>query len=78
MDSKYFNNKLAALAGVVSRSYYAPTKQSYDVFNMLSKQLDKQTEKYRKIVQIDIEKLNEKVKEENIPAIIVKKKVESK
>lgn len=36
------NNKLAALADVVSSADAKPTKQSYDVFNILSAQLDKQ------------------------------------
>jgi photosystem II stability/assembly factor-like uncharacterized protein len=39
------NNHLAALAGVVASADTAPTKQSYDVFDMLSKSVDEQLAK---------------------------------
>ena len=44
------NNKLAALFSNVSGSDYRPTKQSYEVFNMLAKQLDVQLAKLEKLI----------------------------
>ena len=44
------NNKLAALFSNVSGSDYRPTKQSYEVFSMLAKQLDVQLAKLEKLI----------------------------
>jgi len=68
------NNKLAALTGVVSHSYFAPTRQSYDVFTMLSEQLDKQINRFNKIIDTDIIQLNQLIREYKIPAILVRTK----
>ena len=44
------NNDLVALGGVVGSADSAPTKQSYEVFDMLSKEVDEQLAKWKAIV----------------------------
>ena len=68
------NNKLAALTGVVASGDGKPTKQSYDVFETLSAQLETQLVKYREIFQKDLPAFNQTVKEQEIPAVILKPK----
>src|SRR6185312_3483982 len=47
------NNYLVALGGVVGSADSAPTQVSYEVFDMLSKQLDEQLAKWKQIVTTD-------------------------
>ena len=67
------NNQLVALGGVVSSADAAPTQASYDVFDMLSKQLDTQLGKWKQIVSTDIPAYNEVVRKQDVPAIILPK-----
>jgi len=62
-----------ALGGVVSSADAAPTQASYDVFEMLSKQLDVQLAKWKQIVSADIPAYNEVVRKQEVPAIILPK-----
>jgi photosystem II stability/assembly factor-like uncharacterized protein len=66
------NNHLAALAGVVASSDSAPTKQSYEVFDMLSKAIDEQLAKWKSIVAMDVKSYNELIKQQEVPALLVK------
>src|SRR5438067_6365181 len=66
------NNKLAALLGVVARSETPPNDQSYDVYNDLSAQIDAQLAKLSQIMKTDVPAFNQLVKDQNIPAIVVK------
>ncbi len=66
------NNKLAALMGVVSRSETPPNDQSVEVFNELSGQIDAQLQKLSQIMKTDVPAFNQLVKDQNIPAIVVK------
>lgn len=69
------NNKLAALGQWILRtSWGAPTKQSIDVFNHLSKQVDEQLEILKTITSTDVARFNEKVRQLNVPAVIIKEK----
>ena len=45
------NNKLAALLGVVQSGDFRPTEQSYEVFEILSKQLQKQLDELSKLLK---------------------------
>ena len=65
------NNHLVALAGVVGSADTAPTRQSYEVFDMLSKQADEQLGKWKEIVSIDVAAYNNLVKEQQVPTLIV-------
>jgi photosystem II stability/assembly factor-like uncharacterized protein len=66
------NNKLAALAGVVSRSETPPTDQSYAVYDELAAQIDAQLQKLSQIMKTDVPAFNQSVREANIPAVVVK------
>ena len=66
------NNKLAALLGVVARSETPPNDQSSEVYNELSGQIDAQLQKLSQIMKTDVPAFNQLVKDQNIPAIVVK------
>ena len=66
------NNKLAALMGVVSRSETPPNDQSIEVYNDLVRQIDAQLAKLSGIMKTDVPAFNQLVKDQNIPAIVVK------
>jgi photosystem II stability/assembly factor-like uncharacterized protein len=67
------NNHLAALSGVVGSADSAPTKQSYEVFDMLGKALDEQLTKWNAIVSTDVAAYNNLVKQQDVPALMVTK-----
>ncbi|HYO99362.1 MAG TPA: hypothetical protein VER76_04025, partial [Pyrinomonadaceae bacterium] len=66
------NNKLAALGGVVSSADSAPTEQSYAVYEDLTGKINAQLQKLEAIMKNEIPAFNGLVREQNIPAIIVK------
>jgi len=66
------NNKLAALLGVVSRSETPPNDQSVAVYNELTGLIDAQLQKLAGIIKTDVPAFNQLVKEQSIPAIVVK------
>ncbi|MFC1554756.1 WD40/YVTN/BNR-like repeat-containing protein [candidate division KSB1 bacterium] len=66
------NNRLAALTGSVSSSYLAPTKQAYDVFNMLSAELDGYLDSYGNVTTTDLNSLNSLARSANLPEIRLK------
>ncbi len=63
------NNHFVALSGVVGSASTAPTQQSYEVYDMLSKQLDEQLAKWNAIVVTDIPAYNNLVKQQDVPAL---------
>jgi hypothetical protein len=67
------NNQLVALGGVVASADAAPTQASYEVFDMLSRQLDEQMAKWKQILSTDLPAYNGVVRQQEIPAIIVNK-----
>jgi photosystem II stability/assembly factor-like uncharacterized protein len=72
------NNYLVALGGVVESADSAPTQASYEVFGMLSKQVDEQLAKWKQILNTDVPAYNEVVKKQEVPAIILAKPADSK
>jgi photosystem II stability/assembly factor-like uncharacterized protein len=66
------NNKLAALGGVVSGSENAPTDQSYLVYADVVTQIDAQLQKLSQIMKTDLPAFNQLVRDQNIPAVVVK------
>jgi photosystem II stability/assembly factor-like uncharacterized protein len=66
------NNKLAALGGVVSRSETPPNEQSYAVYDELVAQINAQLQKLSQIMKSDVPAFNQMVRDQNIPAIVVK------
>ena len=71
------NNQLAALGGVVGSADSAPTQQSYEVYDMLSKSIDEQVGKWKSIVSSDLKSYNDVVKQQDIPALMLKSGPES-
>jgi len=65
------NNHLVALSGVVGSADSAPTKQSYEVFDMLSKAVDEQLAKWKVILSTDVAAYNNLVKQQEVPALMV-------
>jgi phage-related tail protein len=66
------NNKLAALGGVISGADSAPTDQSYAVYQDLTGKINAQLQKLEGIMKTDLPAFNQLVREQNIPAVIVK------
>ncbi|HEY7405928.1 MAG TPA: glycosyl hydrolase [Candidatus Angelobacter sp.] len=65
------NNYLVALGGVVDSSDSAPTQVSYEVFDMLGKQLDEQLAKWKQILGADVPAYNDLVRKQEVPAIVL-------
>ncbi|MDQ3130675.1 MAG: glycosyl hydrolase, partial [Acidobacteriota bacterium] len=68
------NNKLAALASSVDSADYAPTNQSYDVYNDLTGKIDAQLVTLARIKAEDIAAFNKMFAEKNLPVIVTKGK----
>ena len=66
------DNKIAALAEIVSSADACPTDQSYEVFRELSAKSDEQLTKLKNIFKKDLPDFNKLVKKAEIPAIIIK------
>ncbi len=66
------NNKLAALAGVVGGAEAAPTAQSYAVYDALVAAIDAELAKLSQIMKTDVPAFNQLVRDQNIPAVVVK------
>jgi photosystem II stability/assembly factor-like uncharacterized protein len=66
------NNKLAALGGVVASAESAPTAQSYGVYDEVVGQIDAQLQKFAQLMRTDVPAFNQLVKDQNIPAVVVK------
>jgi hypothetical protein len=66
------NNKLAALAGVVSSADAAPTDPSYVVYEEQVGLINAQLRKLEQIMTSDLAAFNRLVREHNIPAVITK------
>jgi len=67
------NNQLTALGGVVGSADSAPTQQSYEVFDMLSKQVDEQLAAWKTILASDVKGYNDLVRQQDVPALTVMK-----
>jgi hypothetical protein len=65
------NNHFVALGGVVDSASTPPTQQSYEVFDMLSQQLNEQMTKWKEIVATDVPAYNNLVKQQEVPALKV-------
>jgi photosystem II stability/assembly factor-like uncharacterized protein len=66
------NNKLAALGGVVGGAEAAPTAQSYAVYDELVAAIDAELAKLSQIMKTDVPAFNQLVRDQNIPAVVVK------
>lgn len=66
------DNKIAALASVISRADASPTDQSYELFKELSAKADEQVTKLKEILETELVAFNKMVREADIPAILLK------
>jgi len=66
------NNKLAALGGVVGSAEAGPNAQSYVVYDEVVGQIDAQLQQLAQIMKTDVPAFNQLVREQNIPAVVVK------
>jgi photosystem II stability/assembly factor-like uncharacterized protein len=66
------NNKLAALGGVVGSAEAAPTAQSYAVYDEVVTQIDAQLQKLAQLMRTEVPAFNQLVRDQNIPAVVVK------
>ncbi len=66
------NNKLAALGGVVGSAEAAPTAQSHAVYDELVTQIDAQLQRLAQLMRTDVPAFNQLVREQNIPAVVIK------
>ncbi len=60
---------MAGLLSWVTSSDEKPTKQSVQVYNHLSKQVDAQGEALRKFIEVDLEKFNSLIPELEVPPL---------
>jgi hypothetical protein len=67
------NNKLAALTGVVASADAAPTAQSYAVYEEIVAQINAQLQKLDAILKTDLPAFNKVVRDQEIPAVVLKK-----
>lgn len=63
------NDKIAGIAGVVASADTKPTKSSYVVFDDLSAKMAVVTSQVKKIIDEDVPAFNQKVKQNQLPAI---------
>ncbi len=66
-------NKLSAVGSLTGYGDYAPTRQSEQVRQELTREIDKQLDTFRKIQETDLPEFNRMVKEKAVDAIILKK-----
>jgi photosystem II stability/assembly factor-like uncharacterized protein len=66
------NNKLAALGGVVAANDTAPTSQSQMVFEELATRVNAQLALLDRLLKEDLARFNKLVREQNVPAVVVK------
>ncbi|MCB0846972.1 MAG: glycosyl hydrolase, partial [Bacteroidetes bacterium] len=67
------NNKLAAVGSLSGMGDYRPTDQAEAVYDEISAQIDEELAKWEKILNEDIPRLNQEVKEKDVDMISVKK-----
>jgi photosystem II stability/assembly factor-like uncharacterized protein len=63
------NNKMAALMGVIESAEHAPTRQSYEVFEDLSRRIDVQLAALNAVVANDLPRLNSLLAAQHLPAV---------
>ncbi len=67
------NNKLAHLNSLIQGSDYPPTNQMKEVRETLTKEINKELATFNQIMQTEVPKFNQLIKEKAIDAIILKK-----
>jgi photosystem II stability/assembly factor-like uncharacterized protein len=68
------NNKLAALTGVAASADAVPTAQTYAVYEELVAKINAQLQKLEAIMKTDLPAFNKLVREQEVPAVMLKPK----
>jgi photosystem II stability/assembly factor-like uncharacterized protein len=68
------NNKLAALTGVAASADAVPTAQTYAVYEELVAKINAQLQKLEAIMKADLPAFNKLVREQEVPAVMLKPK----
>jgi photosystem II stability/assembly factor-like uncharacterized protein len=63
------NNRLASLAGLVSAGDYRPTNQAMEVRGELTKQLDDELAKLKRVLEEDLASLNDLLAKKKVPGV---------
>jgi hypothetical protein len=63
------NNRIGALMGVISSADGAPTRQSYDVYTVVTKELNVQTSKLKQIISANLPKINAMLRQAGLKEI---------
>ena len=67
------NDKLSGVFDAANSGHFAPSKQVRDVYNDLAKQADAELARLNKIITVDVQQLNQLIREKTLPVIGVKK-----
>ena len=68
------NERFDTFSHVIESGDKEPTKPQFEVFQILSSQLDEQLKKWAQVKQEDVAKVSELVKQANLPALIITEK----
>jgi hypothetical protein len=68
------NNRIAALLGAVEGVPGRPTQQTYEVFDLLSRELEVQRTALRTIIEKDLADFNRKLIAAGLQPVVVKQK----
>ena len=63
-------DKLVSLHAVVSSADWVPTSQSYQVFDLISRDIDTQIASFNGLLKSDLQEFTELISELDIPGII--------
>ncbi len=66
------NDKIGGIYGYASSGNYPPTKQVREAYTLLASQADAQLAKLKQIIDVDVPKLNQLIRERALPVIGVK------
>ncbi len=64
------NDRLGALTGLIANADMRPTKQSYEVYDKLSGQVDEQINCYQELLKSDVAAFNAKLKEQKVAPVV--------
>ena len=66
------NERFDAFSHVIDGANDAPTQPQYEVFKLLSSQLDEQVAKWAQIKKDEVPKISAQIAQLNLPALIIK------
>jgi hypothetical protein len=72
------NNKLAVLTGVVEGAAAPPTDQAVEVYKDIAGRIDVELGRLRGLISGDLVAFNQMVRDQNVPAVVIKSKKEPK